>query len=119
QDPTNDTEVTDETLWLRLGVMLEIPFGNALSLAAYGSLDTFLYHLSRIFEVGEVDTGDINFQTFTEKVQITVGGMLQFHPFLHTGGGHHWRFYVGANFILIENPQPNQLLFSAGVNFGW
>ena len=119
-----DITITDDVVWTSLGIAIDIPIGNFLTITGYAQTQILTYYLERLellkFLVGnEQDRGDWNMEKFAEHVQFHFGGMIVFTPHFNTFDDHHWRFYGGVTFSIVEGQQPEALLFSAGINFGW
>lgn len=119
-----DTTIEDDTLWFTLGLTMEIPFSNFLSLAVFAKMESYIYQLERItFLSGligkNIDRGQYNFEFVTEKFQAHLGAFVTVTPFFNTHDDHHWRFYAGVTFIITESSISNVLMFTLGFNFGW
>ncbi|MGE3853559.1 MAG: hypothetical protein AB7K09_17645 [Planctomycetota bacterium] len=125
----DDIALEDDQIWTSGGMVIDIPIGNFITLSGYAQIQFLTYKLERLkifeFIFGPIreavnsSANDWNAERFMERVQIHAGGMLTFTPHFNTFGDHHWRFYGAITFSLVEGNQPEALVFSGGVNFGW
>lgn len=122
-----NTRVDDDVLFTSVGLSFDIPLGSFFAITAFTKVEAYTYRLERLKEVPilngifgkDYDKDNYNFESVTEKLNYQFGGFLTFTPHFSTLGDHHWRFYGGITYIIMEKPLPDALIVSAGVNFGW